>query len=439
MASRPHETKAVTKDGRRRKAPRADGERQRRSSRAMMTQRNVCFRRHKMADLMTPNAKMARRQKMRVVMMKLIMCIETFGVIWKALFLYNRNWQITIQSVSKYNFVTSNNLKGANVIKSKGKPSSCNTRLTRIPILCNALALVRLLVTIGSANSSFCSTWKRAPAHNHRSHFETQRRSYSYLSQSFSPWPQGHEQTSSSQVRLGHHVKRHSSIRQEVLALSTKQNCASQHTDNDTQGLDLLREGHNFATDIQSCGQHQSQRDHEAQASNKHDLCLGSVAHQFVCRGPVTDRICISSDTPQEFDKISRQPADAAPYMLKAGRSLQPFYPNMIHVTCFAHALHRLAEKIRATFNNVNELIAQPKNARDSPRASSRTAAADSEQRTSRAAQQPNGRCRQPVRQLAEQRSHHHRSSRSTRDIVTSLLLSASTCCIRDPARCSSE
>ncbi|CAB0042280.1 unnamed protein product [Trichogramma brassicae] len=57
--------------------------------------------------------------------------------------------------------------------------------------------------------------------------------------------------------------------------------------------------------------------------------------------------------------------------------------------------------------------------ARDSPRASSRTAAADSEQRSSRAAQQPNSRCRQPVRQLAEQRSHHHRSSRSTRDIVT--------------------
>ena len=35
---------------------------------------------------------------------------------------------------------------------------------------------------------------------------------------------------------------------------------------------------------------------------------------------------------------------DAAAYMLKAGKSLNVFYPNLVHVTCMAHALQRVAE-----------------------------------------------------------------------------------------------
>lgn len=53
--------------------------------------------------------------------------------------------------------------------------------------------------------------------------------------------------------------------------------------------------------------------------------------------------------------------SDAAPYMLKAGRALETFYPNMIHVTCFAHGLHRLAEEVRVAFDNVNTVIATTK------------------------------------------------------------------------------
>jgi hypothetical protein len=37
--------------------------------------------------------------------------------------------------------------------------------------------------------------------------------------------------------------------------------------------------------------------------------------------------------------------SDAAPYMTKAGVALKTFYPNLIHVTCFAHTVHRFAEK----------------------------------------------------------------------------------------------
>jgi hypothetical protein len=37
--------------------------------------------------------------------------------------------------------------------------------------------------------------------------------------------------------------------------------------------------------------------------------------------------------------------SDAAPYMIKAAKALQLLYPKMIHVTCLAHALHRVAEE----------------------------------------------------------------------------------------------
>jgi hypothetical protein len=42
--------------------------------------------------------------------------------------------------------------------------------------------------------------------------------------------------------------------------------------------------------------------------------------------------------------------SDAAPYMIKAGQGLRLFYPHMIHVTCLAHGLHRVAETIRSEY-----------------------------------------------------------------------------------------
>lgn len=53
--------------------------------------------------------------------------------------------------------------------------------------------------------------------------------------------------------------------------------------------------------------------------------------------------------------------SDAAPYMIKAAKALQVFYPNLIHVTCFAHGVHRLAEEVRCTFGKVNKLISSTK------------------------------------------------------------------------------
>lgn len=53
--------------------------------------------------------------------------------------------------------------------------------------------------------------------------------------------------------------------------------------------------------------------------------------------------------------------SDAAPYMVKAGEALNIFYPNLIHVTCFAHAVHRFAEEILNEFLGVNKLISAVK------------------------------------------------------------------------------
>lgn len=53
--------------------------------------------------------------------------------------------------------------------------------------------------------------------------------------------------------------------------------------------------------------------------------------------------------------------SDAASYMIAASPLLQTFYPNLIHVTCLAHALHRIAETVRNEFSKVNSLISNMK------------------------------------------------------------------------------
>ena len=47
--------------------------------------------------------------------------------------------------------------------------------------------------------------------------------------------------------------------------------------------------------------------------------------------------------------------------MIKAGQTLKVLYPKMLHVTCCAHGLHRLAEEIRSKFPSVNNLISTVK------------------------------------------------------------------------------
>lgn len=52
---------------------------------------------------------------------------------------------------------------------------------------------------------------------------------------------------------------------------------------------------------------------------------------------------------------------DAAPYMVCAMNALKVLYPKMIHVTCLAHGMHRVADFIKGKFKDVNDLISNVK------------------------------------------------------------------------------
>ena len=46
---------------------------------------------------------------------------------------------------------------------------------------------------------------------------------------------------------------------------------------------------------------------------------------------------------------------------IAAGEGLEVPLPNIVHVTCVAHAIHRICEEIRVSFPNVDGLIANVK------------------------------------------------------------------------------
>jgi hypothetical protein len=52
---------------------------------------------------------------------------------------------------------------------------------------------------------------------------------------------------------------------------------------------------------------------------------------------------------------------DAAAYMLKAAINLRVFYPNLMHIICFAHGLNRVCEKLREQYPDVNGVISNIK------------------------------------------------------------------------------
>ncbi|CAH1988080.1 unnamed protein product [Acanthoscelides obtectus] len=60
---------------------------------------------------------------------------------------------------------------------------------------------------------------------------------------------------------------------------------------------------------------------------------------------------------PVKSENVKAMLSDAAAFMIKAGKALLVFYPELIHFTCMAHALNRLAELVRAEYPSVNNLI----------------------------------------------------------------------------------
>jgi len=53
--------------------------------------------------------------------------------------------------------------------------------------------------------------------------------------------------------------------------------------------------------------------------------------------------------------------SDAAPYMVKCGETLNALYSKMIHITCTAHGIHRVAEQVRSQYESVDQLISNIK------------------------------------------------------------------------------
>ncbi|KAL4142778.1 hypothetical protein QTP88_005183 [Uroleucon formosanum] len=53
--------------------------------------------------------------------------------------------------------------------------------------------------------------------------------------------------------------------------------------------------------------------------------------------------------------------SDAAPYMVKCGKSLNALYSKMVHVTCAAYGLHRVSEEVRNQFGTVDKIVANVK------------------------------------------------------------------------------
>lgn len=49
----------------------------------------------------------------------------------------------------------------------------------------------------------------------------------------------------------------------------------------------------------------------------------------------------------------------ASPYMKKAGTAIKALNSKMIHATCLAHGLHRIAEEIRCYYSVVDKLISR--------------------------------------------------------------------------------
>jgi hypothetical protein len=58
-----------------------------------------------------------------------------------------------------------------------------------------------------------------------------------------------------------------------------------------------------------------------------------------------------------DVSKVLLFVSDAASVMLKTGKLLKNYFPNMLHLTCFGHGLHRICEFIRDIFPDINSLI----------------------------------------------------------------------------------
>ena len=87
---------------------------------------------------------------------------------------------------------------------------------------------------------------------------------------------------------------------------------------------------------------------------------LETVNHSTICE---LFEKCMFPLWPEgiRYDDVLLFVTDAASYIVKAGKAVQAFYPKMVHITCLAHGLHRVAEEIMAHFSLVDSLVSETK------------------------------------------------------------------------------
>jgi len=56
-----------------------------------------------------------------------------------------------------------------------------------------------------------------------------------------------------------------------------------------------------------------------------------------------------------KHDSVLLFVSDVALFMVKAGKTICTLYSKMVHLTCVAHAIHRVAEELRSSFQDVNK------------------------------------------------------------------------------------
>jgi len=62
-----------------------------------------------------------------------------------------------------------------------------------------------------------------------------------------------------------------------------------------------------------------------------------------------------------QYDRVLLVVSDQAKYMLKSFKNLKTLFPCLHHITCLAHALHRVCECIREKFEDINFLVSSMK------------------------------------------------------------------------------
>lgn len=72
-------------------------------------------------------------------------------------------------------------------------------------------------------------------------------------------------------------------------------------------------------------------------------------------------RFLWEDDYQNKINKFAVFCTDAAAYMIAAGKILKKTHLNLKHVTCLAHAFHRVAEQIRSEHKLVDTLISNVK------------------------------------------------------------------------------